>query len=165
MNELYRYSCIRCDLNWASKQDRPRVCPKCKTPYWDVEKVTRFEAKPIKLLTDEEMETIFKAKIQKNKWGRWKYNHGTHCLEVVKLLGGHKFRYEVDLNRYNTGAKLLDWIYQVQGKNWISPDDVADLVYSLDDIVNVQSELCSGGENLKFDFNKYLSERVDPIFK
>ena len=29
------FKCLRCEHEWASKQDRPTVCPKCKTPYWD----------------------------------------------------------------------------------------------------------------------------------
>jgi len=116
--------------------------------------------------SEEWYETQFKAKIKENKWGRWKYNPGTHDLEIVKQLGGHKFTYGVDLDRCNTGAKLLDWIYQVQGKNWISPDDVADLVYAVEDILDVvQSKLCSFGRNMDFDVNHYLSERIDPIFK
>ena len=163
MNNIFRYSCLRCGHEWSSKQDRPRVCPKCKTPYWDVSK---NYGKPITLPSKEESEARFKDKIKKNRWGRWQYNPSSHCLEIVKQKGGHKFTYEVDLNRCNTGAKLLDWIYQVQGKNWISPDDVADLVYAVDDILDVvQSKLCSGGENMEFNVNHYLSERIDLLFK
>lgn len=29
------YQCKRCGHEWASKLDRPHICPKCKTPYWD----------------------------------------------------------------------------------------------------------------------------------
>ena len=111
-------------------------------------------------------ERLHKKKIQTNKWGRWKYNPAAHCLEIVKYIGGHTFSYEVDLDRCNTGAKLLDWIYQVHGKNDISPDDVADLVYAVDDILDgVQSKLCSSGKNIEFDVGKYLIEKVDPLFE
>ena len=33
------YKCERCKYEWiARKKDYPRVCPRCKSPYWDVPK-------------------------------------------------------------------------------------------------------------------------------
>jgi DNA-directed RNA polymerase subunit RPC12/RpoP len=32
------FKCKRCNHEWPSKQERPRVCPKCKSPYWDKER-------------------------------------------------------------------------------------------------------------------------------
>ncbi len=30
------YKCERCTYEWvARKKDYPRVCPACKSPYWD----------------------------------------------------------------------------------------------------------------------------------
>ena len=35
----YGYKCLRCGHQWVPrKKDYPRICPKCKTPYWDKEK-------------------------------------------------------------------------------------------------------------------------------
>jgi predicted Zn-ribbon and HTH transcriptional regulator len=34
---LKGYVCERCEHTWVPREDeRPRVCPKCKSPYWDV---------------------------------------------------------------------------------------------------------------------------------
>lgn len=33
------YKCERCGHIWAPRavrEEKPRVCPKCKSPYWDV---------------------------------------------------------------------------------------------------------------------------------
>ena len=33
------YLCERCEHKWIprnSRKEEPRVCPKCKSPYWDV---------------------------------------------------------------------------------------------------------------------------------
>ncbi len=40
LNEFIRFIhiCLRCTHQWVSKQKHPRVCPKCKSPYWDKEK-------------------------------------------------------------------------------------------------------------------------------
>jgi len=34
---LKGYRCERCGHEWAPRNqvDKPRVCPKCKNPYWD----------------------------------------------------------------------------------------------------------------------------------
>ena len=31
------FKCLRCSHEWASKQEHPRICPRCKSPYWDRE--------------------------------------------------------------------------------------------------------------------------------
>ena len=164
--DIFRYRCLRCDHQWSSKQDRPRVCPKCKNPYWDTIKDLGGEIKPIKRdWTDRgPIYKEFRKRIEHNKWGRWKYNPSYHTLDIVKNVGGKAWLYQVILDRCDTGAKLLDWIYQVQGKTWIGQDDVADLVYAVGDILfSVQSKLCSFGQNLSFDVSKYLTEYIDPI--
>jgi len=34
--------CFRCSHKWVQREeDKPRICPKCKSPYWDKEK-TKF---------------------------------------------------------------------------------------------------------------------------
>lgn len=33
---LKGYECTRCTHQWVPRDDeKPRVCPKCKSPYWD----------------------------------------------------------------------------------------------------------------------------------
>lgn len=34
---VYRYICDRCDHEWIPRdtENEPRVCPKCKSPYWN----------------------------------------------------------------------------------------------------------------------------------
>jgi hypothetical protein len=37
--KLSGYRCERCDHEWVPRRDatgEPRVCPKCKSPYWNV---------------------------------------------------------------------------------------------------------------------------------
>lgn len=43
------YSCTRCHHEWIprDKQNEPRMCPKCKSAYWDRErKIKRTKKKP-----------------------------------------------------------------------------------------------------------------------
>jgi len=34
---LPRYRCKRCGHEWIPRMASPRVCPKCKSPYWEKE--------------------------------------------------------------------------------------------------------------------------------
>ena len=37
--KLYEYTCERCGHKWIPRtKEKPRVCPKCKSPYWDRKK-------------------------------------------------------------------------------------------------------------------------------
>jgi DNA-directed RNA polymerase subunit RPC12/RpoP len=45
MIKILGYKCSRCEHQWIprsyknkKKTDKPRVCPRCKNPYWDKEK-------------------------------------------------------------------------------------------------------------------------------
>ena len=35
----FKFKCKRCGHEWASKQKDPTICPKCKSPYWNKERV------------------------------------------------------------------------------------------------------------------------------
>ncbi len=39
------YLCLRCNHRWAPRKDKekPTVCPKCKSPYWDRPKQNKRE--------------------------------------------------------------------------------------------------------------------------
>ncbi|KKN58818.1 hypothetical protein LCGC14_0548240 [marine sediment metagenome] len=44
---IKKQKCLRCKYEWYPKPkdgkvNRPRVCPKCKSPYWDIPK-TQFK--------------------------------------------------------------------------------------------------------------------------
>lgn len=49
------YKCLRCGKVWVPRKvERPRQCPKCKSPYWDRER--KKESPPLKPL-EEKRET------------------------------------------------------------------------------------------------------------
>jgi Zn finger protein HypA/HybF involved in hydrogenase expression len=42
--ELPTYKCLRCQHEWIPRTRRkPRVCPKCKSPYWDIRRQIEIE--------------------------------------------------------------------------------------------------------------------------
>jgi len=43
---LRGYECSRCNHQWVPRDsEKPRVCPKCKSPYWDVQRKTKARRK------------------------------------------------------------------------------------------------------------------------
>jgi hypothetical protein len=88
-----------------------------------------------------------------DRWGNWKYDAK---LLTLTLADG---RYELDLKRATTGAELCEWIFQVAGKTWASPECLGHLIQALDDIPTPQAHLCSGGANLKLDVRSLLTKK------
>jgi ribosomal protein L37E len=47
------YKCERCEHVWVPTSDvKPRVCPKCKSPYWDKPRSADWENRIKKKLTE-----------------------------------------------------------------------------------------------------------------
>ena len=44
--EIGKLDCKRCGHKWVPRQTEIRICPKCKSPYWDREK--KNDSKDIK---------------------------------------------------------------------------------------------------------------------
>src|SRR5581483_6643128 len=53
--------------------------------------------------------------------------------------------YEIDLNQCKNPAEVLDWIAQMKHKTWVDDSLLAGLVRALDDILDMQANLCSCG--------------------
>jgi hypothetical protein len=55
--------------------------------------------------------------------------------------------YYIDLESCTTAAEVLDWIAQVSHKTWANPRLMLGLVRALDDVLGLQSTLCSDGRS------------------
>lgn len=43
---LMGYRCFRCKHEWLPRNDiLPKVCPRCKSPYWDRERIKNLKRK------------------------------------------------------------------------------------------------------------------------
>lgn len=78
-------------------------------------------------------------------WGPWRLNPHTYVL-VTDAPG---YPYEVDLELCLTPAQALDGLAQVAGKTWASPDTTASLLRAIDDVLNLQANLCPGGRSYR----------------
>jgi len=72
------------------------------------------------------------------------------------------WRYEIDLERVHTSAHLLDWIFQIHGR--VTDEQMGQLIFALDDILNPQRWMCSFGlsRRLPKDYlSKWLANELD----
>lgn len=86
----------------------------------------------------------------KDTWGPWRFKRSTLTLDHKKAM------YEIDLERINSCAEMLDWIFQLNHKNDdLHGVDVAkDLVEAFDDIFRPQRNCCSWGREKEFSGSK-----------
>lgn len=82
-------------------------------------------------------------------WGGWLLRRETRELALPvhrSLIDFGDDAYAVDLDDCRTSAQVLDWICQVASKSWATDEIVAGLVRALSDVLDPQSNLCSGGQ-------------------
>jgi hypothetical protein len=92
----------------------------------------------------------------RSKWNGWR-------LEGVELVypayvGGV---YPIDLETCNRSSEVLDWIAQITGKEWATDECIAGLVRALDDILDLQANLCSRGDDKHLTVEQ-IRKRVRP---
>jgi hypothetical protein len=88
-------------------------------------------------------------------WGNWWYDQKNRVLEH------RKERYYVILNECGNSARVLDWIAQIKLKTWATAKDLGDLVTALDDLIDLQGNLCGGGQDHKLDVKAWLDANDD----
>jgi hypothetical protein len=87
--------------------------------------------------------------IKRDTWNPWYLD--TNTLEVVHKARG-KPTYAIDLERCLTSAGVLDWIFQMHMKLWMTDRVLCSLLNILLDVIDPQANLCS------FGFGKKLSK-------
>ena len=85
----------------------------------------------------------------KRRWGHWLF-----VSSNLTLL--HDNGYEIDLERINSCAEMLDWIFQLNHKvsRHYGEDVVKELVEAFDDIFEPQGNCCSMGNERSFSGTK-----------
>lgn len=72
------------------------------------------------------------------RWGRWFYvsDQDTGVLHYRDDDGSEP--YEIDLATCDRGTEILDWILQIEGKNWASDADIGALIRAFSDILPIR---------------------------
>ena len=93
-----------------------------------------------------------------DRWGNWEFAADTLHL-LYKQPGGRE-QYNIPLRGISDSAEMLDWVFQVRMKTWISSKDIGDLVQAFDDLLEPQATLCGQGVNQKLNPGAYINERM-----
>lgn len=73
------------------------------------------------------------------QWGQWRFD------PAALVLRHEETDYEIDLETCTSSASVLDWIFQIHGKTWMTDADRGDLLRAMNVILHPQATLCSGG--------------------
>lgn len=76
---------------------------------------------------------------KRGSWGPWYFDP-----KMIVLV--HMDGYEIDLEKCDTSAEILDWLAQLRGKSWVTPTDLGNLMIAFDDLFHVQANFCSWGK-------------------
>lgn len=82
---------------------------------------------------------------------------------TITINDGTREIYEIDLQRCNDSARLLDYIFQIHNKTWCTPKLIKDLLNTLEkacqDVFDnyVQGVFCSMGHDYKVDWKQAKS--------
>lgn len=76
-------------------------------------------------------------------WNGWRLKR--RYLEYPAYGRGRS--YSIDMERFTSSAQVLNMIMQVTNKLWADDACVAGLVRALNDILDPQATLCSGGRD------------------
>jgi hypothetical protein len=89
------------------------------------------------------------------QWGAWEFNPDT----LTMVHSSYRF-YEIHCDEIHTSAEMLDKIFQVSAKRWVTAKDQADLIEAFREIFNPQFVLCPGGSDHTIS-NHYLRDKYD----
>lgn len=94
----------------------------------------------------------------KRKWGHWHLRLET--LELVYRNDSGFAEYVLDLEDCYDCASTMDWVAQVEDKEWTSEADVGALVSALNDLIGLQENLCGGSVDHRIDPAKVIRARI-----
>jgi hypothetical protein len=95
----------------------------------------------------------FLSKPLPERWGKWKLDRDRRAIFYD---GPHDYWFP--LAQMNNSAEVLDWIMQLHEKSWARPEDIGNLVAALDDIFDLQNNICGCGIEHRFDAKGHVAK-------
>jgi hypothetical protein len=89
------------------------------------------------------------------RWGNWVF----HANNLTLFCDAGS--YEIDLEQITDSAAMLDWIFQLRIKPWVTNDIIGDLITAFENIFRPQGTLCGQGINRKLDATAFLKKRLE----
>jgi hypothetical protein len=93
-------------------------------------------------------------------WGSWHLEVNDPESPVLSLRVNGRERYYIDLHGIHGSAEMLDWIFQLRMKTWVTNDIIGDLISAFQGIFRPQQTLCGAGVDKKLDAKSFLKKRI-----
>lgn len=91
-------------------------------------------------------------------WGDWRLE--TDTMHLVLTRGSDAERYYIALRSITSSAPMLDWIFQLRMKSWVTNDIIGDLVSAFQDIFDPQGTLCGEGVDKQLNTSAHLARVI-----
>ena len=89
----------------------------------------------------------------------WRYDPQVLVLRLACPPG--PYPYEVDLERCNTSAQVLDRLTQIFKKTWCTPEIFCHLMYELNRVLWLQENLCGSGQHHRLNVKRHCRRRIN----
>jgi hypothetical protein len=100
----------------------------------------------------------FLSKPLPEQWGKWKLDRGKR---TIYYDGPHEYWFS--LGDMNNSAEVLDWIVHLHEEKWATPEDIGNLVAALDDIFDLQNNVCGCGIEHRFNAKEHLAKAFPEV--
>lgn len=89
----------------------------------------------------EKCEQDLQQRLASRQWGRWRYEEGTDCEDgtdyrVLNLLDKTGTAYQIDLATAKTPVDRTNWLWHLWEKQWITGEDIRNLMSAFADLFN-----------------------------
>lgn len=74
----------------------------------------------------------------KRQWGGWKLSDDNETLDFEETA------YWMYVKQLENPVQLIDWIFQLNGKTWVTPEVMKDFLNAVDDLVSPQATIVHG---------------------
>jgi hypothetical protein len=95
-----------------------------------------------------------------SQWGDWTLEVDKCGTFLVLDTKEERHHYEINLDSIDGSAEMLDWIFQMRMKAWVTNNIMGDLLSAFQDIFRPQATLCGQGIDKKLDAERFLKSRI-----
>jgi hypothetical protein len=95
-----------------------------------------------------------------DSWGDWVLEADGRSSPHLVLKINRRAKYAINLSSIDGSAEMLDWLFQLRMKRWVTNDIMGDLLSAFQDIFRPQQMLCGAGKDKHLDAESFLKKRI-----
>ena len=96
------------------------------------------------------------------QFGNWEFDQEMLTLTYPVT---RNYEYEIDLEKMRCSAEILNWIFQIRGKTWATPEVMYDLLTAIRVLIHPQQNVCSWGKDRRINVAEVVREKEMAVAK